>query len=59
MAVTILKKLPFGIEDFAEIRSGGFYYVDKSRMIMDLLNKPSKVTLFTRPRRFGKTLSAT
>lgn len=49
--------LPVGIENFEEIRAEGYYYVDKTRMIEDLLNRRSKVTLFTRPRRFGKSLN--
>lgn len=52
------KKLPIGIESFEEIRKEGFYYVDKTGLIRDLLNNWGKVNLFTRPRRFGKTLSA-
>ncbi|MCC8102357.1 MAG: ATP-binding protein [Clostridiales bacterium] len=51
------KKLPIGIDDFAEIRTEGFYYVDKTAMIRDLLNAWGKVNLFTRPRRFGKSLN--
>lgn len=51
------RKLPIGIEDFREIRTQGFYYVDKTLLIRDLLNGWSKVNLFTRPRRFGKTLN--
>ena len=50
-------KLPVGIEDFKEIRTTGFYYVDKTGLIRDLLNNWGKVNLFTRPRRFGKTLN--
>ena len=50
-------KLPIGIEDFKEIRTKGFYYVDKTRMITELLHNWSKVNLFTRPRRFGKSLN--
>lgn len=57
MADTRIKKLPVGIENFAEIRTEGFYYVDKTSMIRDLLNKWSKVNLITRPRRFGKSLN--
>lgn len=49
--------IPVGISDFAEIRRNGFYYIDKSGLIDDLLKTTStKVTLITRPRRFGKTL---
>ena len=51
------KKLPVGIENFEEIRTEGFYYVDKTGLIRDLLNNWGKVNLFTRPRRFGKTLN--
>lgn len=51
------QKLPVGIEDFGDIRTAGFYYVDKTGFISDLLKGWAKVTLFTRPRRFGKTLN--
>ncbi len=51
------KMLPIGIEDFKEIRTQGYYYADKTGMIRDLLKNRSKVTLFTRPRRFGKSLN--
>lgn len=50
-------KLPVGIEDFAEIRQAGFYYIDKTKFIEQLLDGWGKVNLFTRPRRFGKTLN--
>lgn len=50
-------KLPVGIEDFAEILQAGFYYVDKTKFIEQLLDGWGKVNLFTRPRRFGKTLN--
>lgn len=49
--------LPMGIEDFGRIRSDGFYYVDKTGLIKDLLENQAYVNLFTRPRRFGKTLN--
>lgn len=49
--------LPTGIEDFKEIRTDGYYYVDKTALIEQVLKERSKVTLFTRPRRFGKTLN--
>ena len=49
-------KLPVGIENFEDIRRSGFYYIDKTMLIEQALNNWSKVTLFTRPRRFGKTL---
>ncbi len=50
-------KLPIGIEDFKEIRTDGFYYVDKTGLIKELLENWGKVNLFTRPRRFGKSLN--
>lgn len=50
-------KLPVGIENFKEIRTEGFYYVDKTKLIKQLLEQWGKVNLFTRPRRFGKTLN--
>lgn len=55
--MAIALKLPVGIEDFREIRRQGFYYVDKTRLIEQLLDSWGKVNLFTRPRRFGKTLT--
>ncbi len=55
MAVKV--KLPMGIENFKEMRTMGFYYVDKTGLIRDLLDNFAKVNLFTRPRRFGKTLN--
>ncbi|MCD8019169.1 MAG: ATP-binding protein [Clostridiales bacterium] len=51
------KKMPIGIDDFAEIVTQGFYYVDKTGMIKELLDNWGKVNLFTRPRRFGKTIN--
>ncbi len=51
------KKLPIGIENFEEIRTKGFYYVDKTGLIKELFENWGKVTLFTRPRRFGKSLN--
>lgn len=50
-------KLPVGIENFEEIRKFGFYYMDKTKLIEQLVETGGKVTLFTRPRRFGKTLN--
>ena len=52
-----LKKLPIGIENFEEKRREDFYYVDKSHVIEQLLTQWGKVNLFTRPRRFGKSLN--
>lgn len=51
------KKLPIGIENFEKIQLGEFYYVDKTNLIKELLENYAEVTLFTRPRRFGKTLN--
>ena len=55
-SVEALRKLPIGMENFVEIRRNNFYYVDKTRLIEQLVEKWSEVSLFTRPRRFGKTL---
>lgn len=54
MAATL--KLPVAIEDFKKIRRQGFYYIDKTRLIEQLLDRCGKVNLFIRPRRFGKTV---
>ena len=51
------KKLPIGIDSFQKIRKENFYYVDKTRLIEELLNDWGEVNLFTRPRRFGKSLN--
>ena len=53
----VKKKLPVGIENFAEFRTEDFYYVDKTMFIAELLQNWGKVNLFTRPRRFGKSLN--
>lgn len=55
--MTNTMKLPVGIERFDEIRTMRFYYVDKTKLIEELLENWGKVNLFTRPRRFGKTLN--
>ena len=52
----MLKKLPVGVDGFEKIRTQGFYYVDKTMFISELLENWGEVNLFTRPRRFGKTL---
>ncbi|MCI8744828.1 MAG: AAA family ATPase, partial [Lachnospiraceae bacterium] len=52
-----IKNLPIGIEHFEEVRREDFYYVDKTGMIKELLRDKAKVNLFTRPRRFGKSLN--
>lgn len=51
------KKLPIGVEFFEDIRTDGFYYIDKTNFIKDLINMRGSVNLFTRPRRFGKSLN--
>ena len=51
------KEILVGAEEFVEVRTGGYYYVDKTGLIRDLIQKKGKVTLFTRPRRFGKSLN--
>ena len=57
MQMTELRKLPIEIEDFEEIRQEDFYYVDKTRLIEQLLIQWAEVNVFTRPRRFGKSLN--
>ena len=52
-----MKKLPVGVEDFKPIIECNYYFVDKSLLLRDLTHRFGKVTLFTRPRRFGKTLN--
>lgn len=54
-----LKKYPIGISDYVELREKGYYYVDKTLLIKDIIQADDKVDLFTRPRRFGKTLTMT
>ena len=49
--------LPVGIENFEEIRRNQYYYIDKTKLIEQLFDSLGKVSLFTRPRRFGKTLN--
>ncbi|MDD7776570.1 MAG: AAA family ATPase [Solobacterium sp.] len=51
------KKIPIGIDDFKKIRESVFYYVDKTKLIENLINNCGKVNIFTRPRRFGKSLN--
>lgn len=53
------RPFPIGVDDFEKLRASGYYYVDKTLLIKELLDKKGEVNLFTRPRRFGKTLSAT
>lgn len=50
-------KLPVGIDSFEKIRKNRFYYIDKTKLIEQLVETGGEVTLFTRPRRFGKTLN--
>ncbi len=54
-----IKPIPIGVEFYKEMIDKGYYYVDKTLLIRDLLEQKNKVTLFTRPRRFGKTLAQT
>ena len=54
---TNIRKLPVGVESFEKIQKENFYYIDKTGLICELLHKWSEVTLFTRPRRFGKSLN--
>ena len=51
------KALPIGVENFKDIMESGYYYIDKSLFIKELLDMKGKVNLFIRPRRFGKTLN--
>ena len=53
----IYQPLPIGIDDFEKLIANGYYYVDKTLLIKDLLDRKGEVNLFTRPRRFGKTLN--
>ena len=53
----INKTIYIGSDDFCKIIDGGYYYVDKTLLIKQLLDKPSEVALIARPRRFGKTLN--
>ena len=53
------KKLPVGIDNFEKLRSADYYYVDKTNLIAEILDEAAEVTLFARPRRFGKTLNMT
>ena len=55
--MTDLKRLPVGLDDFKKIRENKFYYIDKTMLIEQLLENWGEVNLFTRPRRFGKTLN--
>ena len=55
--MNVKKKLPVGIDNFEKLRKENFYYIDKTRLIKELLNNWGEVNLFTRPRRFGKTLN--
>ena len=52
-----MKKIPIGVEDFKKIIEENYYYIDKTKFIEDILNDGAQVKLFTRPRRFGKTLN--
>ena len=51
------KPLPIGIENFEEMIKSGYYYVDKTLFLKELIDKKGEINLFTRPRRFGKSLA--
>ena len=51
------KKLPLGLEDFEKLITRGYYYIDKTMFLKELIDERAEVSLFTRPRRFGKTLN--
>ncbi len=53
----VKKKLPVGLDDFKKVIENNYYFIDKTLLINELLNKKSEVTLLPRPRRFGKTLN--
>ena len=53
----MLKKIPIGIESFKELIEENYFYIDKTKFIEEIVNDGAKVKLFTRPRRFGKTLN--
>lgn len=55
--VAMKRPMPIGIEDFKEIVTGNYCFIDKTRFIKEFLDGQGKVTLITRPRRFGKTLA--
>lgn len=55
--MSVKKKLPVGVENFADFSANEFYYIDKTGFITELLHNWGKVNLFTRPRRFGKSLN--
>ena len=55
--VPAVRRLPLGIDNFRELVEDQYYFVDKTYFIKDLLDNRAKVTLLTRPRRFGKTLT--
>lgn len=55
--IMAFRGLPVGIDDYGKLVENGFYYIDKTLFIRELLDNRSEVTLFTRPRRFGKTLN--
>lgn len=57
LSVAEKTKLPVGIDSFEKLRREGFYYVDKTKLIEQILTNWGEVNLFTRPRRFGKTLN--
>ena len=55
--VSVMKKLPIGVNSFEKMIEGGYYFVDKTMLIKDVVDLPGEIKLITRPRRFGKTLN--
>lgn len=52
-----MKQLPIGVSDFKELIEGNYYFIDKTNLLKEIVQDGAKVKLFTRPRRFGKTLN--
>ncbi|ERT36686.1 hypothetical protein HMPREF1766_00951, partial [Fusobacterium nucleatum CTI-5] len=52
-----MKKIPIGIDDFKVVKENNYYYIDKTNFISEISENTGKTLLFTRPRRFGKTLN--
>jgi len=57
--ISVKKPLPIGVDDFEKVRNSGYYYADKTLMIKEFALMQDEVALIARPRRFGKSLSAT
>lgn len=52
-----MKQLPIGVSDFKELIEGNYHFIDKTKLLKEIVQDGAKVKLFTRPRRFGKTLN--